>query len=371
MYELSNCTVLIVDDTEANVDILVEALDDEYEVGVAIDGESALEFVGESKPDIILLDIMMPGIDGYTVCERLQKDAETENIPIIFLSALDEIKNKTKGFELGAVDYITKPFEISEVKARVKTHLSLMLAQKELANQNEVLEVKVKERTEQLVSTQEAITYSLAVLAEYRDPETGGHIRRTQNYVKALAEHLKDHERFKQYLDKETIYLLHNSAPLHDIGKVGVPDGILLKHGKLTDEEFTEMKKHTIFGRDAIQAAEDKLNYESRFLVFAKEFAYTHQEKWDGSGYPQGLKGDEIPYAGRLMAVADVYDALISKRVYKPPFTHKKAVSIIAEGKGSHFDPDIADAFIDLQEEFKQIALKFADFEEEREALNA
>ena len=369
MKNLSECTVLVVDDTEANIDILVGALDGEYKVSVAMDGESALEAVGTELPDLILLDIMMPGIDGYEVCRRLKSESKTSDIPVVFITAMSEIENKTRGFELGAIDYITKPFEVVEVKARVKTHLSLALAKNELANQNIILEEKVKERTKELALTQDVTIYSLAVLAEYRDPETGGHIRRTQNYVRTLAEHLRHHDKFKDYLDDSTIELLYKSAPLHDIGKVGVPDEILLKPGKLTDIEFEQMKEHCVYGMKTIAAAEDKFGSKSTFLHFAREFAHTHQEKWDGSGYPQGLKGEDIPVSGRLMAVADVYDALISKRVYKPPFPHSKAVTIISEGKGKHFDPDMADGFMKLENTFRTIALEFADFQEERDAL--
>ncbi len=361
MLELSKCTVLVVDDIEANIDVLVEALDSDYEVSVAMDGESALEAVDSEPPDIILLDIMMPEMDGYEVCSRLKSDSKTRNIPIIFLTAMSEIQNKTRGFELGAVDYITKPFEILEVKARVKTHLALMHARRELANQNIILEEKVKERTKELATTQDVIIFSMALMAEYRDPETGGHIKRTQNYVKALAEHLRHHEKFRGFLDNNTIDLLYKSAPLHDIGKVAVRDEVLLNPGKLMDDAFEKMKKHTIYGRDAILAAEKKLGNTS-FLHLAQEIAYTHQEKWDGTGYPRGLKGEEIPISGRLMAVADVYDALISKRVYKPPFSHEKAVKIILENKGKHFDPDIVDAFIELENTFRKIALKYDDF---------
>jgi len=230
------------------------------------------------------------------------------------------------------------------------------------------LQQLVMERTSELAATQEATIQSMALLAEYRDPETGGHIQRTQNYVKTLAEELRGHPKFRDYFDEETIELLYKSAPLHDIGKVGIADRILLKPGKLTDEEFEEMKKHTTFGRDAIAAAEEKLGSNS-FLRFAKEIAYSHQEKWDGTGYPQNLKGDEIPVSGRLMAVADVYDALISRRCYKPPFTHDVAVDMISQGKGSHFDPDMVDTFLKLSETFRDIAIKYADSDEEREAV--
>lgn len=362
MLELSKCTVLVVDDTEINIDLLVAALDSEYEVRVAMDGKSALKAVDTEPPDIVLLDIMMPEMDGYEVCRLLKSNSKTRSIPIIFLTGMSGIQDKTKGFELGAVDYITKPFKILEVKARVKTHLDLMLARRELANQNIILEEKVKERTQELAITQDVIIFSMALMAEYRDPVTGGHIKRTQNYVKALAEHLRHHEKFNNFLNNDTIDLLYKSAPLHDIGKVAIRDKILLNPGKLLDEGLDKMKKHATYGKDAILAAEKKLG-DTSLLHFALEIAYTHHEKWDGTGYPQGLKGDEIPISGRLMAIADVYDAYISKRPYKPTYLHEDAVKLIVENKGKHFDPDMVDAFIEIESTFKTIAHKFADFE--------
>jgi len=365
MSDISNFNVLVVEDTESNIDILVEALGDTYDVSVAMDGESALEDITERTPDLILLDIMMPGMDGYEVCEKLKKDDSTKNIPVIFLTAMTEEQEEAKGLALGAVDYITKPFSPELVKSRVRNQL-------ELKHHRDHLEELVQERTMELVVTQDATIYALATLAEYRDPETGGHIKRTQNYILALSEHLNYHSKFSSFLDEATIALLYKSAPLHDIGKVGVEDSILLKPGKLTNEEFEEMKKHTTYGRDTIAKIETEMGDEvtSSFLRLGCEIAYTHQEKWDGSGYPEGLAGDDIPISGRLMAVADVYDALISKRVYKPPFPHSKAVAIIEEGKGNHFDPDIADAFLEVKDKFREIALEHADFDEERETLS-
>lgn len=360
MTDYSQCSILIVDDTEENVDILLDTLGDLYDISVAIDGESAMELLQDSTPDLILLDIMMPGMNGYEMCERLKRETRTAKIPIIFLTALSEAQNEEKGLRLGAVDYITKPFNPFLVKARVKNHLELKM-------HRDNLEMMVQQRTAELELTQEITIESMGTLAEYRDPETGGHIQRTKFYVKLLAEKICGHRRFSS-LTVEAINSIHKSAPLHDIGKVGVPDHILLKPGKLTEAEFTEMKKHTIYGRDAIAKAEQKPGNGS-FLHYALEIAESHQEKWDGSGYPNGWAGDEIPLSGRLMAVADVYDALISKRVYKAPFTHSKAVSIIEEGRGRHFDPDIVDAFLEISEEFRRIALKYADFDEEREAL--
>jgi response regulator RpfG family c-di-GMP phosphodiesterase len=221
-------------------------------------------------------------------------------------------------------------------------------------------EQRVKERTRELAMVQEATIESMSSLTETRDPDTGEHIRRTQNYILLLAEHLKNRPRFSPFLDKETIDLLYKSAPLHDIGKVGVSDRILLKPGRLTEQEFEEMKQHTIYGRNTILAAERKLGNTS-FLRVAREIAYTHHERWDGSGYPEGLKGEQIPVPGRLMALVDTYDALTSKRVYKSQIPHEKAVEIITEEKGSHFDPEVVDAFLKVKENFREIAFAYAD----------
>lgn len=355
--------VLVVDDTAENIQILVETLKDDFSVVAAKEGEKALNMARSTpRPDVILLDIMMPGMDGYEVCLKLKSDPVTWSIPVLFITALDQERDEERGLTVGGVDYITKPFRPTLVKARVRSQV-------ELKRHKDHLEELVAERTKELGRTQEATIAALANLAETRDPETGGHIKRTQNYVRLLAQQLQDHPRFKGQLDYEKIRLLYLSAPLHDVGKVGVPDDILLKPGKLTDEEFKEMQKHCAYGKRALKTAERSLGKDS-FLRFAKEIALTHHEKWDGSGYPQGLKGEDIPLSGRLMALADVYDALISKRVYKKPFPHPKAVSIIEEGRGSHFDPDVVDAFLELSEEFRQTALASADFQEERDALS-
>ncbi len=354
-------TVLIVEDTEMNIDVLINLLESDYEVRVAMDGESALRNVKSNIPDLILLDIMMPDMDGYEIIKRLKGNQETSKIPVIFLTSMSEEQDEVKGLALGAIDYITKPFNPDLVKARVANHLMLRGYQ-------ENLESLVEERTRELRLTQEAIIFSMSVLAEYRDPETGGHIKRTQHYVRTLARQVKHQPRFKTFLNENTIDLLYKSAPLHDLGKVAISDSILLKPGKLTTEEFEEMKKHTIYGRDAIMLCEKQIP-GTQFLQYAYEIAYTHHEKWDGTGYPQELRGEQIPIVGRIMAIADVYDALISKRVYKPPFPHSRAVKIISEGRGRHFDPDLVDAFMDIKEEFRQIAITFADFQEERDLL--
>jgi putative two-component system response regulator len=368
MENLSNCTVLVVDDTESNLDILTATLNKDYGVSVAKDGESALEIIESQPPDLVLLDICMPGIDGYEVCRRLKRNLNTRDIPVVFITGMNQAGSKKEGFKLGAVDYITKPFEIYEVRERVRTHLTNRLAKKILEHQNSMLENKIRAANEELSITQQVTIECIASLAETRDPETGGHIKRTKLYVRALAEHLKTHPKFSDYLTEEAIDLLYKSAPLHDIGKVGIPDSILLSTEKLTPDEWEMMKKHCVYGRDALHTAEAQFG-EISFLKYAKEIAYYHHERWDGTGYPEGLSGEDIPVSGRLMALADVYDALISKRVYKPPFSHTKAVRIIIEDKGKYFDPDVVDAFLELEETFRMIALQFADFDEERATL--
>ncbi len=355
-------TVLVVDDTPDNIALVSALLKDVYKTKIATNGEKALSIAGaETPPDLILLDIMMPEMDGYEVCARLKESEQTRDIPVIFLTAKAQIEDEEHGLELGAVDYITKPISPPILLARVKTHLALKAAQDFLRDQNAILEQRVAERTQQLSAVQDVTILAMASLAETRDNETGNHIRRTQNYVRALAVKLKEHPRFSELLTDENIELLYKSAPLHDIGKVGIPDRVLLKAGKLTDEEFAIMKTHTTMGRDAIAAAEEKLDVTHSFLRFAREIAYSHQEKWDGTGYPEGLSGDDIPLPARLMAVADVYDALISRRVYKPPFSHEEACRIIRDGRGTHFDPDVVDAFLEIADECSDIARRFVD----------
>ncbi|WP_119966265.1 response regulator [Simplicispira lacusdiani] len=359
------CTVLVVDDTPDNLTLMSSLLRTDYKVKLANSGERALEIAtGESKPDLILLDIMMPGMDGYEVLRRLQFNPETEDIPVIFLTAMSASDDETVGLELGAVDYITKPINPAITLARVRNHLQVKRARDILTNHNHYLELEVARRTREVAELQDVTIRAMASLAETRDNETGNHIQRTQYYVKALALQLKDHPRFKDELTDDAIDMIFKSAPLHDIGKVGIPDRILLKPGKLTPEEFEVMKTHTTLGLEAILAAESQTSHGNPFFRYAKEIAYSHQEKWDGSGYPQGLMGNTIPLSARLMAVADVYDALISERVYKRAFSHEEAVRIIQDGRGSHFDPDLVDSFMELSEEFRQIALRFADGEQ-------
>jgi putative two-component system response regulator len=364
---LAKATILVVDDTPDNLALMSGLLKDEYVVKVANHGEKALRIAGgENPPDLILLDIMMPGMDGYEVCRRLKAEEATRDIPVIFLTAKSEASDETLGLSLGAVDYITKPISPPIVLARVKTHLQVKMMGDALRDHNVSLEAEVERRTAEVVAIQDVTIHAMASLAETRDSDTGNHIRRTKHYVRLLAEKLRSHPRFDHFLgDERNIDMLYKSAPLHDIGKVGVPDRILLKPGRFDSDEMEIMKTHTTLGRDAILQAERELGLEMPFLLHAKEIAYCHQEKWDGSGYPQGLAGEDIPISARLMAVADVYDALISKRVYKDGMSHEQAVKIMSEGSGSHFDPDVIAAFLELQTEFQDVAVRYADSDDE------
>jgi len=357
-------TLLVVDDAPDNLSLMFGLLKDHYQVKAANSGDRALQIArGDSPPDLILLDIMMPGMDGYEVCRQLKEDAKTREIPVIFLTALSGVEDEKRGFELGAVDYITKPISPPIALARVHTHLKLKAAADFLRDQNVYLEAEVAKRTREVMAIQDVTILAMASLAETRDNDTGSHIRRTQFYVKALADKLKDHPRFSRYLTEQQINLLFKSAPLHDIGKVGIPDRLLLKPGRFDPDEFEVMKMHTVLGRDSIAHAEAQLGMQVEFLSCAKEIAYAHQEKWDGSGYPEGLAGDAIPISARLMALADVYDALICRRVYKQPMPHEQAAQIIRAGAGKHFDPDIVEAFTAVADEFRTIAARFSDSE--------
>ena len=356
--------ILALDDSSESLFILKELLSEKYTLLVATNPELATKIAREQQPDLILLDIIMPKLDGFQICRSLKEASATKDIPIIFLTSISEASNEAEGLLLGASDYITKPFSPAILHARISTQLTLQEAKDFLKHQNALLEEKVSRRTAEINIIQDVAMLAVGTLAESRDNETGNHIRRTQDYMKLLAQKLKNHPRFRHYLSDDTIRILYKSAPLHDIGKVGIPDRILLKPGKLTDAEMEIMKTHTTIGRDALITAEAIMNqhgHRHSFLHIAKEIAGGHQEKWDGSGYPEGLSGEDIPIAARLMAVADVYDALISDRVYKKSFSQEKSLGIMREGHGSHFDPDILDAFLESADEFESIRQKYSD----------
>ena len=371
--------VLIVDDTPRNITVLGELLHPHYAVRAANSGERALRAAhSDPRPDIILLDVMMPGMDGYEVLQRLHAERETRDIPVIFVTAVDSAESEERGLELGAVDYITKPIKPAIVLARVRAHLELKHARDRLANQNEWLEREVARRMSENLLVQDLSMRALACLAEARDTDTGHHILRTQAYVDILAHQLEHHERFADALADGRLDMVVKAAPLHDLGKVGIPDAILLKPGRLTPEEFEVMKTHATIGaaaisqamRDAMTAADESMAAQASggfaFLEVAREIALSHHEKWNGSGYPAGLAGDTIPAAGRLMALADVFDALTCTRVYKKPMPIDQASQIITDGRGTHFDPDVVDAYLACRERFAEIATRFADSEAEK-----
>ena len=361
-------TVLIVDDSPVNLRWLGKLLCQLYDVKTVNHGAKALEMVSEEQPDLILLDIMMPDITGYEVCRRLKADKHTQHIPVIFMSSQTETISEEMGMSMGAVDYITRPINPEILLSRVRAHFSEASYLRTMRVNNEYLEYEVTKRARDLAALQQVTILALASLAEVRDLETGSHLRRTQNYIRALARHLRSHPRFSHALNDVMIDMLFQCAPLHDIGKVGIPDRILLKPGRYEPHEFEIMKTHPALGFEALNHAQLTAGASIEFLEVAKEIVYSHHEKWDGSGYPQGLVGDAIPIPARLMAIADVYDALICSRVYKSGMSHEKAVNIIAQGRGKHFDPDVVDAFLALGSEFQDIARRFVDSDVELQA---
>jgi putative two-component system response regulator len=347
MSEEVQKTILIVDDSPENLSVLSELLQSAYLVRAATSGRKALRIAGTTPhPDLILLDVMMPEMDGYQVFERLRADPATRDIPVIFVTAMNNVEAELRGLESGAADYISKPIVPPIVMARVRTQLEIKQARDRLSDENLYLENEIARRMSENELIQEVSIRALAHLAETRDPETGNHILRTQNYVRQLAQELRTHPRFASILTDRYTKLLTRSAPLHDIGKVGIPDSILRKPGPLTPEEWEIMKTHARLGSQAIESAEQDAAGTVEFLSLAKEIAQWHHEKWDGTGYPDGLCGDSIPVSARIMALADVFDALITPRVYKYATSYEEARDIIASGRNQHFDPDMTDAFL-------------------------
>ncbi|AZQ11906.1 Cyclic di-GMP phosphodiesterase response regulator RpfG [Shewanella khirikhana] len=321
---IDKATVLVVDDTPENIDILVGILGQDYKVKVAIDGPKALAVAQSSPPDLILLDVMMPGMSGYEVCRRLKQEPMTSHIPVIFVTAMAEVADETQGFELGAVDYITKPVSAPIVKARVKNHLALY-------DQKRLLEEQVRERTKELERTRFEIIRRLGRAAEYKDNETGLHVVRMSHYARLLSRQAGLPDPFCE--------MLYNAAPMHDIGKIGTPDAVLKKPAKLDADEWKIMQQHAEIGAEIIGEHPDPL------LQMSRRIALTHHEKWDGSGYPRGLKGEEIPIEGRIVAIADVFDALTSIRPYKKAWTIEDTMALLESEAGKHFDPALVEHF--------------------------
>lgn len=340
-------TLLIVDDNPDNLRVLGELLQGEYRVLAATGGVRALELARQRPaPDLILLDVMMPGMNGHQMLQVLRDDPGTCDIPVIFSTAMDSTEDERRGLAEGAVDYITKPLRPAVLLARVRVHLVLKQARDSLRDEKVALQAELLLRRRENERIQDVAMRALARLAETRDNETGNHLLRTQACVEALARRACSHPRFRDALDEHAIALIAKSAPLHDIGKVGIPDSVLLKPGPLTPEEWVVMKTHARLGADAIAHAVADTHAPAPFLAYAHQIALHHHERWDGSGYPDGLAGDAIPLAARLMAVADVFDALISRRVYKAALDFGEVRRIMAGQRGRHFDPDLLDAFL-------------------------
>lgn len=355
--------ILIVDDNPDNLTVLGELLSPLYKVYVANSGKRALDLLDKltAMPSLILLDIMMPDMDGYQVLSQLKNNPKTFNIPVVFLTALDSVSDEEHGLTIGAADYITKPIRPQIVLARVKTQLELKRARDILAHENEYLEAEVQRRIADTELLQDLTIRVLTQLAVSKDYETGSHIARTQRYVELLANCLKTHPKFAKDLEDENLKLIVRGAPLHDLGKVVIPESILHKPTKLDDEEWALMKTHAKRGADIMYKALESVPKSFRFLEVASELAHWHHEKWNGTGYPDGLKAEEIPVSARLMAVADVFDALVTRRPYKTPFSLDEAKQIIMDGRGTHFDPDVVDAFCQCFDAFSETSKILGD----------
>lgn len=347
---LSKSKILIVDDIPENIRILMDVLKSEYDILAATSGEKAIELVGKNSDiDLILLDVMMPEMDGYEVCEILKRSDSSEGIPVIFITALNEAENEERGLELGAVDYITKPINISLVKKRVKNQIEL----KQYRNH---LEELVEERTKELKESKEGALEAMGIVAEKRDADTGEHVQRVKECVRLISIELAKTQKYKDILTDRYIDIIALCSPLHDLGKVAIRDVILMKEGKLTFEEFEEMKTHTTIGEETLCMVDKYLSCD--MLQVAKEIAGGHHENWDGSGYPRGLVAEDIPLSARILSVADVYDAMSYKRVYKDPIPRDIVLEEIRKNSGKKFDPDVVEAFFKVEPKFKEVIAK-------------
>ncbi len=347
--------IMIVDDTPENLHLLSNLLiKADYRVSAFPHGTLALRAASHRQPDLILLDITMPGMDGYEVCAQLKADQALQNIPVIFISALDDTLDKTKAFRAGGVDYITKPFQVEEVYARVKTHLLLRRSQQQLETTNVCLEQQVADQLEEINRSQRAMIFALAKLSHMRDDDTGLHLERVQDLCRALAIQLAADSVYAHLISVDFIETIYQASPLHDVGKVGITDAIMLKPAKLTAEEFEVMKTHASLGAATLEFVYAKYPHND-FVRMGIDIAKYHHERWNGQGYPCGLAGEEIPLSARIMALVDVYEALRAKRPYKEPFSHQKAKEIILDGCGSYFDPQVVQAFCAIDSEFNEI----------------
>ncbi len=346
--------VLIVDDVIANLVILTEIIKKAgYVARPVTDVHQAMDAVEALLPDLILLDVTMPDIDGFEYCRMLKKDVKTRNIPVIFISAVTSPETKRKGFEMGGVDFILKPFETQEVYLRVNTHLKLYRMQRELENYNKQLQKTINAQIRRMNEEQRLVMLAMAKLAEDRDSLDNTHVENVGKNARLIALSLQFSPKFTKLISNEFVETIELAAPLHDIGKMRIPDSVLLKPGKLTEEEMAVMRTHSRIGAETLRSIYS-LSEKNPAIEMAIDIAEYHHERWDGKGYPDGLKGTEIPLSARISAIADVYDVLISERCYKPAYTHEKAIEIINSEAGKSFDPDIVEVFNKIQKQLKR-----------------
>ena len=363
-------TLLIVDDNEMNRDLLLRRLGNSgYQLTAAENGKEALEKMRQQSFDLVLLDIMMPVMDGYETLEVMQKDEVLQRIPVIMITALDDVDCAVRCIEMGAVDYVTKPFNPVLLKARVGASLERKRLsdqeqrhREEIEGSNKDLSDEVRAKIREISESQLAAIFAMSKLAESRDPETGEHLERMREYCRLLSEQLSRMPRYRSIINREFVDNIYAASPLHDIGKVGIEDRVLLKPGALTDDEWVLMKQHPIIGAETLREV-DRQHPGNAFIHTGIEIAEGHHEKWNGTGYPYGRSGEEIPLVARILALGDVYDALTSKRCYKDAFSHEKSRSIIQEGSGSHFDPDVVLAFFETEDEFMKVKMAHKDTE--------
>jgi putative two-component system response regulator len=348
-------TVFMVDDDMTILALGYETLSRYYDIATFNSGILLLKMLEKCIPDMVLLDIEMPSINGFETIKRIKEKQETSHIPVIFLTSKNDIESELEGLSLGAIDYIYKPFTPPLLVKRIEVHLLVESQKQELISFNNNLLEMVDTKTKTVVELQNAFLKTMAELVDCRDDITGSHIERTQRYVGLLLNSIVEKGLYREETSTWDMSLILQSTQLHDVGKINIRDSILLKPGKLSNDEFEQIKLHTIFGEQIIDNIIENTT-EHAFLHYAKIFAGSHHEKWDGSGYPRKLKGEEIPILGRAMAIADVYDALISERPYKKAFPHEEVIRIINESKGKHFDPVFVDLFMDVSDKFKEIA---------------
>jgi putative two-component system response regulator len=364
--------ILVVDDIATNRDLLMRRLQPlGFEMVGAGNGKEALELLTQQAFDLVLLDVMMPIMDGFELLERIKRSSATRHIPVVMITAMDDVESAARCIEMGAEDYLAKPFNPVLLRARVEAclerkrlHDQEARYRSQIEQYNDELENRVRRQVYELSEAQLAAIFAMSKLAESRDPETGEHLERMREYCRVLSEQLSRLPKYQAVIDRTFIDNIYAASPLHDIGKVGVDDSVLLKPGTLSEEDWRQMRRHPLIGAATLREV-DRQHPGNAFIRSGIDIAEYHHEKWDGSGYPYGAKGESIPLMARILALGDVYDALTSRRCYKQAFGHEKSRAIILEGKGRHFDPDVVQAFLDTEQEFQRIRLAFQDPDEE------